>query len=55
MYNGEDPDNAPVTLKVYGGRFIDSDGSTGATPRLTCRFNGDSTSDILGTWYGGAG
>jgi hypothetical protein len=55
MLTGEDPDNAPMTLRVYGGRFIDSDGSgtlddgTG-TPRLKCRYDGDATSDIAGTF-----
>lgn len=52
MLTGEDADNAPVTLKVFGGPFIDSDGTGtgGTTPRLTCRYNGDNTSDIFGTF-----
>ena len=53
MFTGEDPDLKPVTLRVYGGPFIDSDGmengnTSASTPRLTCRYNGNSTSDIPG-------
>lgn len=46
---GEDPDTVPTTLRVYGGPFIDSDGSSG-TARLTCRYNLDNSSDIAGTF-----
>ena len=51
LFTGEDPDLVPITLRVYGGRFIDSDGSmSGSTARLTCRYNGDGTSDIPGSY-----
>ena len=49
MLTGEDPDNFPVTLRIYGGQFIDSDGSDG-TARLTCRYDGNASSDIAGTF-----
>jgi len=50
MYTGEDPDNIPLTLRIYGSTFIDSDGSSGGVSRLACRFNGDSSSDIAATF-----
>ena len=50
LYTGEDPDNVPVTLKIYGGPFIDSDGSSGAVARMFCRYNGNSSSDIAATY-----
>ena len=50
LYTGEDPDNVPVTLKIYGGPFIDSDGSSGGVARMFCRYNGNSSSDIAATY-----
>ena len=51
LFTGEDPDLNPATLKIYGGKFIDSDGSlAGSVQRLTCRYNGDSSSDLPGTY-----
>ena len=51
LFTGEDPDLNPATLKIYGGTFIDSDGSlAGSVQRLTCRYNGDSSSDLPGTY-----
>ena len=50
MYTGEDPDNVPLTLRIYGSMFIDSDGSSGGESRLGCRYNGDSSSDIAATF-----
>ena len=39
-----------MTLKIYGGPFIDSDGSRGGVARMFCRYNGNSSSDLAATY-----
>ena len=50
LFTGENETNAPVTLRLFGGPFIDSDGSDGGPARLKCRYNGDATTDVAATF-----